>query len=593
MTATQRPWWKDGVVYQIYPASFKDSNGDGVGDFEGIISELDYIRSIGVDTIWICPMFDSPQVDMGYDVRNYEDVYAPYGTLQDMERLIAETHARGMRIILDLVVNHTSNLVSCHTAPQTVRCNNSTQHKWFLESRSSKDNPKRDWYIWRPARYENGVRKPPNNWVSNFTGSVWEWDEHTQEYYLHLFCPEQPDLNWENEETRKAIYKSAMEFWLERGVDGFRVDTVNMYSKGEMLDAPITDPGSEWQFAGYQYCNGPRMKEFLGEMNEVLSKYDAMTVGECPNTPDMARVLEYVSAKEKQLNMVFQFDVVDVGQGPYKFQTTPRNWILPDFKKAIARTQDLIRGNDGWTTVFLENHDQSRSITRFTSDAPEHRVAGGKMLSLMMCALSGTLFIYQGQELGMTNFPKSWTMDEYKDVDSSNYYKMVARRTNNDPEALEAAHTSLQHLARDHSRVPISWSTGPTNGFSPPDAHAKPWMRPLEDADVCNAKQQQSDKNSVLSYWKRMLAVRKQYNDLLVHGEYDDLDVENLDFFAFTKTWKGKKAFVICNFTDKKQKLYVPDRVGSWKRELLCSSVNEPVEEELAAWEGRIYLLAN
>ena len=439
----------------------------------------------------------------------------------------------------------------------------------------------------------NGERKAPNNWVSNFTGSVWEWDEHTQEYYLHLFCPEQPDLNWENEETRKAIYQSAMVFWLERGVDGFRVDTVNMYSKGQMLDAPITDPGSEWQFAGYEYCNGPRMREFLGEMNEVLNRYDAMTVGECPNTKDMSRVLEYVSAKEKQLNMVFQFDVVDVGQGPYKFQTTPRNWVLPDFKKAIARTQDLIRGNDGWTTVFLENHDQSRSITRFTSDAPEHRVAGGKMLSLMMCALSGTLFIYQGQELGMTNFPKTWTMDEFKDVDSTNYYKMVARRTNNDPAALEAAHTSLQHLARDHSRVPISWSTGPTNGFSPPDAHAKPWMRPLEDADVCNAKQQQTDKDSVLSYWKRMLAVRKQYNDLLVHGEYDDLDVDNRDFYAFTKTWNGKKAFVICNFTDKAQKLYVPSQVDNTKRELLVSSENEPVEEELAAWEGRIYLLAN
>jgi len=571
-----RPWWKDGVVYQIYPASFKDSNGDGVGDFQGIISELDYIKAIGVDTIWICPMYDSPQVDMGYDIRNYEDVYAPYGTLDDMQRLIDETHARGMRIILDLVVNHTSD-----------------QHQWFLESRSSKDNPKRDWYIWRPARYVNGERKAPNNWVSNFTGSVWEWDEHTQEYYLHLFCPEQPDLNWENEETRKAIYQSAMVFWLERGVDGFRVDTVNMYSKGQMLDAPITDPGSEWQFAGYEYCNGPRMREFLGEMNEVLNRYNAMTVGECPNTKDMSRVLEYVSAKEKQLNMVFQFDVVDVGQGPYKFQTTPRNWVLPDFKKAIARTQDLIRGNDGWTTVFLENHDQSRSITRFTSDAPEHRVAGGKMLSLMMCALSGTLFIYQGQELGMTNFPKTWTMDEFKDVDSTNYYKMVARRTNNDPAALEAAHTSLQHLARDHSRVPISWSTGPTNGFSPPDAHAKPWMRPLEDADVCNAKQQQTDKDSVLSYWKRMLAVRKQYNDLLVHGEYDDLDVDNRDFYAFTKTWNGKKAFVICNFTDKAQKLYVPSQVDNAKRELLVSSVNEPVEEELAAWEGRIYLLAN
>ncbi|KAF2854757.1 glycoside hydrolase family 13 protein [Plenodomus tracheiphilus IPT5] len=575
MTVVQRPWWKDGVVYQIYPASFKDSNGDGIGDFNGIISELDYIRSIGVDVIWICPMYDSPQVDMGYDIRNYEDVYAPYGTMQDMERLISETHDRGMRIILDLVVNHTSD-----------------QHKWFLESRSSKDNPKRDWYIWRPARYVNGERKAPNNWVSNFTGSVWQWDEHTQEYYLHLFCPEQPDLNWENPETRQAIYKSAMEFWLERGVDGFRVDTVNMYSKGEMLDAPITDEGSEWQFAGYQYCNGPRMAEFLSEMNEVLKKYDAMTVGECPNTPDMKRVLEYVSAKGNQLNMVFQFDVVDVGQGPYKFQTTPRNWTLPQFKSAIARTQDLIRApSDGWTTVFLENHDQSRSITRFTSDAPQHRVPGGKMLALMMCALSGTLFIYQGQEIGMTNFPRSWGMHEYKDVDSSNYYKMVEQRTGGDAKACEAAHTSLQHLARDHARVPMSWSTAPFNGFSPPDAKTEPWMRPLEDADVCNVASQREDKDSVLGFWKRMLRVRKEYKDLLVHGQYDDLDLQNKEFFVFSKTWEGKKAVCVCNFTQEGRALVWPAQVEGLKMDLLVSSVDEPVEGELAPFEGRVYLV--
>ncbi|KAF1942721.1 glycoside hydrolase [Clathrospora elynae] len=576
MSVTQRPWWKDGVVYQIYPASFKDSNGDGIGDLNGIISELDYIRSIGVDVVWICPMYDSPQVDMGYDIRDYEDVYAPYGTVQDMERLIAETHSRGMKIILDLVINHTSD-----------------QHKWFLESRSAKDNPKRDWYIWRPARYVNGERKPPNNWVSNFTGSVWEWDEHTQEYYLHLFCPEQPDLNWENAETRQAIYKSAMEFWLERGVDGFRVDTVNMYSKGEMLDAPVTDPGSEWQFAGFQYCNGPRMKEFLAEMNQVLEKYDAMTVGECPNTPDMKRVLEYVSAKEKQLDMVFQFDVVDVGQGPYKFQTTPKNWTLPHLKRAIARTQHLIRTpSDGWTTVFLENHDQARSITRFTSDAPEHRVAGGKMLALLMAALSGTLFIYQGQEIGLVNFPETWDMSEYKDVDSSNYYKMVGARTGGDEEKLAEAKRALQHLARDHARVPMSWSTAPHNGFSPPDSTAMPWMRPLDDAATCNVAQQQSDKSSVLAFWKRILQVRKAHNDLLVHGQYDDLDVEDPEIFVFSKTWMGKRALCVCNFTDRAKTLEVPEQVRGEKMELLVSSVEGGVDGELAAYEGRIYLLA-
>jgi alpha-glucosidase len=250
-------------------------------------------------------MYDSPQVDMGYDISDYEAVYPPYGTIQDMELLISETHRRGLRIILDLVINHTSD-----------------QHMWFQESRSSKTNPKRDWYIWRPARYANGVRKPPNNWRSNFGGSVWQWDEHTQEYYLHLFCPEQPDLNWENEETRRAIYKSAMTFWLDKGVDGFRVDTVNMYSKGiSMADAPITDPSSEWQFAGYQYCNGPRMHEFLREMNDILVRYDAMTVGECPHTPDPAHVLRYVSSSQKQLNMVFQFVSVHHSMRYYPLMT--------------------------------------------------------------------------------------------------------------------------------------------------------------------------------------------------------------------------------------------------------------------------------
>ena len=341
-----------------------------------------------------------------------------------------------------------------------------------------------------------------------------------------------------------------------------------------------------------QYCNGPRMTEFLGEMNAILEKYDAMTVGECPHTPDPARVIQYVSAKEKQLNMVFQFDVVDIGQGPYKFQTIPRSWTLPQFKTAISRTQSIIHGTDAWTTVFLENHDQARSVTRFGSDSPEHRVPSGKMLALMCCALSGTLFIYQGQELGMTNFPLEWDMSEYKDVDSTNYYKMVAARTNNEPSALKAAKASLQHLARDHARVPLSWSTAPNNGFSPPDATAKPWMRPLPDADVCNAKQQQGDKHSVLSFWKRMLQTRRDYNDLLVHGDYEDLDLENKDIYVFSKSWRGQKAVAVCNFTDKVTKLVLPEAVANAKRELLVSSVEGCEDGELAAYEGRIYLLS-
>ncbi|KAK3704299.1 hypothetical protein LTR37_013973 [Vermiconidia calcicola] len=391
----------------IYPASFKDLNDDGIGDIPGITSKLDYITSLGVDIVWVCPMFDSPQIDMGYDVSNYEKVYPPYGTVEDMQTLIDEYHSRNMRIILDLVVNHTSD-----------------QHEWFKESRSSKSNPKRDWYIWRPAKYnDHGQRVPPNNWRAMFTGSAWTWDEHTQEYYLHLFASEQPDLNWESSECRKAICESAMEFWLRKGVDGFRIDCVNMYSKGDLKDAPITEPERDTQNAGLVWCNGPRMDEYLDEMNAVLSKYDAMSVGECPFTPDTDKVISYVSAANKRLNMVFQFDVVEVGSShASKFESKPaEDWLL-DVQAAVTRTQQLISGTDAWTTAFTENHDWSRSISRFGSDKPEFRVAAGKMLGLMLSTLSGTLFIYQAQELGMVNAPLLWPIEEYKDLDAANYY---------------------------------------------------------------------------------------------------------------------------------------------------------------------------
>ena len=440
---SHRKWWKDGCVYQIYPSSFKDSNNDGIGDIPGITSKLDYIESLGVDIVWLSPHYDSPQIDTGYDVSNYEEVYPPYGTLADMQTLIHETHARGMRLIVDLVVNHTSD-----------------QHAWFQASRSSKQDPKRDWYIWRPARYENGSRLPPNNWRSMFCGSAWSWDEATEEYYLHLFAHEQPDLNWESPDARQAIYRSAMEFWLQRGVDGFRIDCVNMYSKGDLPDAPVTETNSSLQHAGLTFCNGPRMGEYLDEMSRVLAKYDTMTVGECPFTPDRDQVLSYVRESNKRLDMVFQFDVVETGSShAHKFEVMPGpDWLL-EFKDAVTRTQKLKEGNDGWTTAFLENHDWSRSISRFGSDRPEHRVASGKMLALMLATLSGTLFLYQGQELGMINAPSSWSIDEFKDVDAQNYYKEVKEQTKSDPEALEQARKRIHFIARDHARTPMHWST--------------------------------------------------------------------------------------------------------------------------------------
>ncbi|KAF1992204.1 glycoside hydrolase family 13 protein [Aulographum hederae CBS 113979] len=584
MSAPDRKWWKDGVVYQIYPASFKDSNGDGMGDLPGIISKLDYIKDLGIDTIWVCPMYDSPQIDMGYDISDYENVYPQFGTLQDMDTLISETHARGMRIILDLVINHTSD-----------------QHAWFQESRSSKDNPKRDWYIWQPATYDSsGTRQPPNNWRSNFGGSVWTWDEATEEYFLHLFTPEQPDLNWESSACREAIYDSAMRFWLAKGVDGFRVDTVNMYSKPDLSDAPITDETAEFQFAGLQYCNGPSMHSYLNEINAVLSEYgkDKMTVGELPNTPDPAVILSYVSAAANELSMVFQFDVVDVGMGPHKFQTEPFDFTLPDFKRAVRRTQEILGAGtgDAWTTAFLENHDQARSISRFASDAPEHRVASGKMLALMLCALSGTLFVYQGQEIGMVNAPMEWPMEEYKDVDSGNYYAMVDRLSGGDPEKLAEAKRAIQYLGREHARLPISWDGGKDAGFSDVkegEVGGKTWMRVNDDYETCNVAKQLGDPKSVLGYWKRMIQLRKNFLELLVYGAFEVVDEADEKTFCFTKTWGEQKAVVLCNFSAETVPFKVDEKSGLDfdRMEWLDSTVDGAKGAALAPYEGRIYLV--
>ncbi|KAI0126157.1 maltase [Xylariales sp. AK1849] len=574
--AIEHEWWKESVVYQVYPASFKDSNGDGLGDIRGITSKLDYVKSLGATTIWVCPHYDSPQIDLGYDISNYESVYPPYGNMQDMEDLINGCHARGLKIIVDLVVNHTSYL-----------------HQWFQESRSSKSNAKRDWYIWRAAKYDaGGKRQPPNNWRSNFSTDAWTWDDLTQEYYLHLFCPEQPDLNWDNPETRRAIYASAIEFWLKRGVDGFRVDTVNMYSKPAGLpDAPVINPKAPNQTASSLYCNGPRMTEFLSEMNAVMTPYDVMTVGECPCTPDRSRVLQYVSAAAKQLDMVFQFDVVDIGQGTEtKYDTTPFNWRLPVLKKAINNSQSLIIGTDAWTTAFMENHDQARSISRFASDAPEFRVLSGKMLAMLNTTLSGTLFIYQGQEIGMVNMPEDWSIEEYKDVESSNFYKYVANATDNDSKALAKAKAAIQHLSRDHARYPMCWDSTAQGGFS---SNPETWMRVHDLANVINVAQQEADESSVLNFWKRMLQIRKEQAELLVHGYYEVIDEEDEQVFSYWKTGNAGKALVVLNFTSTEQQLKLATLgIGSQLSLVLSTSdSSRSVAGTLGPFEGRLYVL--
>ncbi|PGH03119.1 hypothetical protein AJ79_07446 [Helicocarpus griseus UAMH5409] len=572
-------WWKNATVYQVYPASFKDSNGDGWGDIPGLISKVDYLKDLGVDVVWLSPMFESPQCDMGYDISDYEEVYAPYGTVKDVEDLVAACHERGMKLILDLVANHTSD-----------------QHAWFKESRSSKDNPKRDWYFWRPARYdENGNRLPPTNYRSYFAGGTWTWDETTQEYYLHLYAKEQPDLNWDNPETRQAIYKSAMRFWLDKGIDGFRVDTVNKYSKHvDFPDAPITDLKNYIQPARHLFCNGPRIHEFLREMHdEVLSHYDVMTVGELSNTPDPQHVLRYVSAAAKQLDMVFQFDMIHLGMGhglEDKYDFTP--WALTRLKQIVKKWQQFIDGTDGWTTVFCENHDNGRAVSRYGSDAPQHRETSAKMLAVMQTTLTGTLFLYQGQEIGMINAPKNWPIDEYKDIEGLNYYKEADRQSNEgvDPTRRARIMRGLQILARDHSRLPMQWDDSEYAGFGT----AAPWMRVHDLYKEINVARQTGDPNSVLSFYKRALQLRKEYAELFIHGSFKLYDGENENTFVFEKVGKGpggngeERALVALNFSKDVQPFSMVERARDMK--LLLSTHAESVSESLLPFEGRVYV---
>lgn len=572
----KRVWWKEATFYQVYPASFKDSNGDGWGDIPGLLSKIPYIASLGVDVVWLSPMFESPQVDMGYDISDYEAVDPSYGTVEDVEALVKACHDNDMKLILDLVVNHSSD-----------------QHAWFKESRSSKDNPKRDWYFWRPARYDGeGNRIPPTNYRSYFAGGTWTWDEHTQEYYLHLYDKSQPDLNWENEDCRKAIYDSAMRFWLNKGIDGFRVDTVNKYSKyTDFPDAPITDPSTFIQPAAQFWCNGPRIHEFIKEMNsKVLAEYSTydgqpvVTVGELSLTPEPEGVLPYVSAKQKELDMVFQFDITHLGQGSGfldKYDFAP--WKLPEMKRIVEKWQTFIEGTDGWTTVFNENHDNGRSVSRFGSDEPEWREKSAKMLAMWLIAQTGTLFLYQGQEIGMINAPKEFSIDEYKDVESQNFWKEAVRlaEDGSDPTRKERILHGLQLMARDHARLPFQWNTSENGGFTT----GKPWMRAHSLFNDINAEFQEDDPTSVLSFYKRLLQLRKEHKDVFVYGVFELIEPEDLNTFVFKKHYQEKTALIALNFTK------IPQQAPQCEdMTMLTSSYSKITPSVLQPFEGRVYI---
>lgn len=574
-------WFRDAVVYQIWPASFKDSNNDGIGDIQGIISTLDYVKSLGVNTIWLSPMYDSPQVDMGYDISDYQNVYPPYGTLQDMEELISECHSRGIKLILDLVINHTSD-----------------QHAWFKESRKSKDNPKRDWYIWRPAKYDpkTGERRPPNNWRGALNQSAWTWDEATQEYYLHLFTPEQPDLNWSNDECRRTLYKDTIEFWLEKGIKGFRVDTVNLYSKPmDFPDAPITDPNAEWQIGDSVFCNGPRMHEYLQEMGAIFAKYDAMTVGELPSTPDINDVIRYISASRNELSQIFQFDISKLGRDDNDFYAN-HPFTLEELKEVIEKWQRFSEGTDAWPTVFLENHDLPRAVNKYASDKPEFIAASAKMLALMEAGLTGTLYIYQGQEIGMTNVPTSWGHEEYKDVIAVNYYRDAVTRSGGDEKVLKKTLLDINKQGRDSARTPVQWSAEPHGGFST-DPNTIPWMRTNDNYTSINVAAQEQDPKSVLAFYRKALATRKENASVLGRGEFRLLDRDHDKLFQYVKLPEGGKdvddgerAFVVLNFSDEAQGYQVPAEAGGSKAKVLLGTSETSQPGKLGPWEGRMYI---
>jgi oligo-1,6-glucosidase len=570
-----RAFWKEAVVYEIYPASFKDSNNDGIGDIPGIVSKLDYLRDLGVDVIHICPHYQSPQVDMGYDISNYEEIHEPYGTVEDVQALIDATHSRGMKIIFDLVINHSSNM-----------------HKWFQESRSSQNNSKRDWYFWRPPKFDtNGNRHPPNNWRSHFTVPAWTWDEATQEYYLHIYAPEMPDFNWENKETRQAIYDTAIIFWLKRGIDGFRIDTVNKYSKDTSFpDAEIINPKEETQPGWRFYNHGPRIYEFLTEMKSIFDQYGAMTVGELSSFPRSEEgVMEFVSSRNGPLNMVFNFDISDLGQKRKPGQKGPVPFEVQPFKTEMSRWQRFVSDPEAWITLYLENHDAPRSLSRFGHDfSLEDQIRVGKMLAMIMATMTGTLFLYQGQEIGMSNLPRQWPIDEYRDIRSLNKYERAQERCDGDSKCLASARDDIWKGARDHARLPIQWNGGPNAGFT--SEGVTPWMRVHDDWEQHNVELQLGDSDSLLEFWKKILKLRKEYKDLFIYGSYKLLESTAEDIFIFVKEGQGLKSLTVVNFSPNRNEWEGPSSSLGVGSKLLLGTTDREDDNILRAWEGRVYM---
>ena len=514
-----KDWWKNSVVYQIYPRSFKDSNGDGFGDLQGIIEKLPYLQNLGIDVIWLSPVFDSPQDDNGYDISDYRKIYAGFGSNEDMDELIGKAHEHGIKIILDLVVNHTSD-----------------EHAWFVESRKSKDSKYSDYYIWKDPKADGSE---PNNWGSSFCGSAWEYDEERGQYYLHFYSRKQPDLNWENETVRKEIY-DLMKFWMDKGADGWRMDVIASISKDQSFpDYPKTDDRK--YYTGKYHSNGPRLHEFIHEMNrEVLSKYDCMTVGEAPgSTPEVARL--FTDPEREELNMIFTFEHMNIDRIP---GSVNRKWALKPFdlrelKRVMTQWQNKLYGK-GWNALYFENHDQPRVISRWGNDTT-YREECAKAYATVLHGMQGTPYVYQGEELGMTNvyFDK---LEDYRDVESFNAYKEMTETGGVSHEEMMGY---LKKIGRDNARTPMQWDDSENAGFTT----GTPWIRVNPNYLEINAKQQVGNPDSVFSYYKELIRLRHE-NEVIVYGDYELLEPDNEELFIYTRTLGDEKLVVLCNFTD-------------------------------------------
>lgn len=535
----EKKWWQRSVVYQIYPRSFADSNGDGMGDIPGITGKIEYLKKLGVNVLWICPIYQSPQDDNGYDISDYRAVYPEFGTMENMKDLIQKCKDNDIKIIMDLVVNHTSD-----------------EHPWFIESKKSLDNPYRDYYIWRKGT--DG--RPPNDLMSNFGGSAWEYSPETDEYYLHFYSKKQPDLNWENPKLRQEIY-DMMNWWLDQGIAGFRMDVIDLI--GKIPDQKIKE-------------NGPKLHSYLHEMNEATFGHrDSMTVGECWGaTPEIGRL--YTDPERKELSMIFQFEQIQLDKKPGGQRWDLKPLYLPDLKRVFSKWQTELEGH-GWNSLFWNNHDLPRIVSRWGNDG-EYRVLSAKMLATLLHGMKGTPYIYQGEEIGMTNVPFQ-TIDEFPDIETQNIYKERLKAGFTEEETMHA----IRAKARDNARTPMQWNAEKNAGFT----EGTPWYRVNPNYKEINVEQALADPESVFYHYQKLIQLRKEH-DIMVYGTYQLLFPEDEDLYIYTRTLEEEKWLIVCNFHEKTRKFRCK-RAG---QVMLSNYADTPATEkiaELRPYEAVIY----